>query len=84
MTAVRWALSLTHGGQKTKWPLLNRSVTEPGLYGVKCKPHFGMGMVALIQVGDDTPANLEPAKAAAAKLPKKATDRMSTFLAQVN
>lgn len=60
------------------------TVTEPGLYGVKCKPHLGMGMVALIQVGDETPANLEAAKAAAAKLPKKAKDRMAAHLAQVN
>ena len=32
-----------------------------GVYGVKCAPHYGMGMVALIEVGQ--PANLEDAKA---------------------
>lgn len=25
---------------------------KPGAYGVKCKPHYGMGMVGLIVVGD--------------------------------
>jgi pseudoazurin len=32
---------------------------KPGVYGVKCLPHYGMGMVALIVVG--TPANQEEA-----------------------
>lgn len=34
---------------------------KPGIYGVKCLPHYGMGMVAMIVVG--TPANLDEAKA---------------------
>jgi pseudoazurin len=34
---------------------------KPGAYGVKCLPHYGMGMVALIVVG--TPDNLAEAKA---------------------
>ncbi len=25
--------------------------TEPGLYGIKCLPHYAMGMVMLVQVG---------------------------------
>lgn len=54
------------------------AVTEPGLYGVKCTPHFTMGMVALIQVGD-APVNLEAAKAA--KLPGKAAERMAAAFA---
>jgi pseudoazurin len=33
----------------------------PGVYGVKCKPHYGMGMVAIIVVG--TPTNADQAKA---------------------
>lgn len=56
------------------------TVTEPGLYGVKCTPHFAMGMVALVQVGD-APANLDAAKAV--KLPKKAAERMEANFAQV-
>ena len=31
---------------------LTVTFTVPGVYGVKCKPHYGMGMVALIEVGD--------------------------------
>ena len=34
---------------------------KPGAYGMKCMPHYGMGMVALIVVG--TPGNLAEAKA---------------------
>lgn len=57
------------------------TATEPGLYGVKCTPHFGMGMVALVQVGD-APQNLDTAKDA--KMPKKARERMDAELAQVD
>ena len=34
---------------------------KPGVYGVKCLPHYGMGMVAMIVVG--APGNLDQAKA---------------------
>lgn len=34
---------------------------KPGVYGVKCKPHYAMGMVVLIVVGQ--PDNIEKAKA---------------------
>jgi pseudoazurin len=34
---------------------------KPGVYGVRCKPHYGLGMVALVVVGE--PTNLEAAKA---------------------
>lgn len=34
---------------------------KPGVYGVKCLPHYGMGMVAMIVVG--APANLDEARA---------------------
>ena len=30
---------------------------KAGIYGVKCLPHYGMGMVAMVVVG--TPANIE-------------------------
>ena len=56
------------------------TVTEPGVYAVKCTPHFAMGMVGLIQVGD-APANLEAAKSA--KMSKKARERMDAAIAQV-
>jgi pseudoazurin len=34
---------------------------QAGIYGIKCTPHYGMGMVALVVVG--TPTNEEQAKA---------------------
>lgn len=34
------------------------TLTEPGLYGVKCQPHYAMGMVMLIQVGDTSLSKL--------------------------
>ena len=37
------------------------TVTEEGVYGVKCLPHYAMGMVALIVVGE--PVNVEQARA---------------------
>ena len=37
------------------------TLTQEGVYGVKCTPHYGMGMVALIVVGK--PLNLDQAKA---------------------
>ncbi|MFD2249176.1 pseudoazurin [Pseudochelatococcus lubricantis] len=54
------------------------TVAAPGIYGVKCTPHFAMGMVAVIRVGD-APANLDAAKAV--KLPKKAAERMEAAFA---
>jgi pseudoazurin len=38
--------------------------TKPGTYGFKCLPHYGMGMVGAIIVGNGAP-NLAQAKAAA-------------------
>lgn len=35
--------------------------TKPGVYGVKCNPHYGMGMVALVVVGDPS-SNLKAAE----------------------
>lgn len=53
---------------------------QPGVYGIKCLPHFFMGMVALVQVGNGPSANLAAAKAV--KLPPLATKRMVAYLAQ--
>ena len=48
---------------------VNEDVTvtfdTPGVYGFECKPHYGMGMVGLVIVGD--PANLADAKAVSHK-----------------
>ena len=56
------------------------TIEKPGLYGVKCKPHLPMGMVALIQAGGDA-SNYDAL--AEGKLPKKARERMDAALAQV-
>lgn len=54
--------------------------TQPGAYGVKCAPHLGLGMIALVVVGD-APANLEAAKQV--KLPKKAMERFDEIYTEL-
>ena len=39
---------------------LTVTFTVPGVYGFKCKPHYGLGMVGVVVVGD--PVNLDAAK----------------------
>ncbi len=56
------------------------TLTVPGVYGVKCLPHLGMGMVALIVV-DDPSSNLEAAKAV--NNPPKAKERFNTLFAEL-
>ena len=65
------------GGMNKEWVL---TVTKPGLYGVKCKPHYSMGMVGLVQVGAGPSPNLVQARAV--KLPPFAAKRMNAMLAQ--
>jgi len=50
-----------------------------GVYGVKCLPHYGMGMVMLVSVG--APVNLEEAKAV--KHPGKAKAAFADLLGAV-
>lgn len=50
-----------------------------GVYGVKCTPHYGMGMVALITVGN--PVNLEAAQSV--KQSGKAKKVFADLFAQV-
>jgi pseudoazurin len=54
--------------------------TEAGAYGIKCAPHLGMGMVALVVVGD-APANLEAIQAV--KVPNKAKERFEAIYAEL-
>lgn len=54
-------------------------LTKAGLYGIECKPHLGLGMVALIKAGDGPAANL--ASVEAVKLPPLAARRMGPLLA---
>jgi pseudoazurin len=63
---------------------INEEVTvtmdAPGLHAVKCTPHFPLGMVALVQVGDDA-SNLDAVSSA--KYPGKAAARMALLLENV-
>ncbi|MCC7321829.1 MAG: pseudoazurin [Rubellimicrobium sp.] len=54
------------------------TVTEEGVYGVKCTPHFGMGMVMLIEVGEG-----DLSQVGEVRLPRKAAERMETIIAGV-
>ena len=56
------------------------TMDAPGLHAVKCLPHFPLGMVALIQVGDDA-SNLDAVSSA--KYPGKAAARMTALLENV-
>ena len=56
------------------------TLTEPGIYGYKCLPHYALGMVGLIQVGDEVP-NLDAAMDI--DHPGRAGERMALLLGQV-
>jgi pseudoazurin len=58
---------------------LKVTVEKEGAYVIKCTPHMGMGMVALVIVGDGVPANLDAVKTG--KLPKKARERLDAEIA---
>ncbi len=51
----------------------------PGLYGYRCLPHFGMGMVGLIAVGNAAP-NLDAVRQV--KIPPAPAKRMAALLDQ--
>lgn len=53
---------------------------KEGVYGYKCLPHLGMGMVGVVQVGK--PVNKAQAAAAAAKLPGMGKKRMVALVAR--
>lgn len=55
------------------------TLDKEGVYGVKCAPHYGMGMVALIEVG--TPANADAAQAV--KHPGKAKTHFAELFGQM-
>lgn len=55
------------------------TLTAEGLYGVKCTPHYSMGMVALIQAG----AAVNKDAVMAVELKGKAKTRFEPLLAQV-
>jgi pseudoazurin len=52
-----------------------------GVYGVRCVPHYSMGMVALIVVGDPS-VNLEAARQV--RQTGRARQRMTELLARLD
>ena len=55
------------------------TLDKEGVYGVKCVPHYGMGMVAMVVVGK--PVNREQAEAV--KQPGKAKKEFQTLFAEI-
>ena len=53
-----------------------------GLYGIKCTPHYQMGMVALIQIGQASEEQLK--KAGKVKHRGKAKDRFKLLFERMN
>lgn len=52
---------------------------QPGVYGIKCKPHYGMGMVGLVVVGE--PVN--KIEAAAVEQKGKAKQKFATLFGEI-
>jgi pseudoazurin len=52
---------------------------QPGVYGIKCKPHYGMGMIGLVVVGE--PVN--KAQAAAIEQKGKAKQKFTTLFGEI-
>jgi len=67
---------MTPGAMSKEYVL---TVAKPGLYGIKCMPHYAMGMVALVKAGKGAAPNA--AAAAAVTLPPLAAKRMAPLLA---
>lgn len=55
-------------------------LTTEGLYAIECKPHFAMGMVMTIAVGDLTEA---PASFLEGRIPKKALKRFEEQISKL-
>ncbi|NPD17561.1 pseudoazurin [Xinfangfangia sp. D13-10-4-6] len=51
------------------------TLTVPGIYGIKCSPHYAMGMVMLIQVGEAAPITLPEG------LPPRTQERFEAIIA---
>jgi pseudoazurin len=75
---------MTPEGGMTSQGGLNKDVMVTldveGVYGVRCVPHYAMGMVALIVVGDPTSNR---AQAEQIKHPGKAKQRMAELLDKI-
>lgn len=58
------------------------TLSKSGVYGFKCLPHWGMGMVFVAKVGDGKP-NAAAAEAAAATAPGIAKKRLAAAFAGI-
>lgn len=59
---------------------IEMTLDVPGTYGIKCSPHFSMGMVMMIEVGSGKPE----ASALPADLPAMAAERFRAILARAD
>lgn len=55
------------------------TITKEGLYGIRCHPHYGLGMVALIEAGK--PVNLDAVKAL--HIPRKSEEKLEKWYSQL-
>ncbi|WP_325050394.1 pseudoazurin [Falsigemmobacter faecalis] len=55
---------------------IEMTLNVPGTYGIKCSPHFSMGMVMMIEVGDGEP----DVAALPADLPPMAAERFRAII----
>ena len=77
------AVVVPEGAEEWKGKLsrdVSVTLDVPGLYSYKCTPHFGLGMVGLIAVGDPS-INLEAVKSA--RYPGKARQVMADLMKEV-
>ena len=56
------------------------TLSEPGLYGVKCLPHYAMGMVMLIRVGDVPLSTLKVPES----VPEQARQRFQSIVSRAS
>lgn len=50
------------------------TLTMPGTYGIKCTPHYAMGMVMIVQVGEGAPGPIPEG------VPSRARERFEAIL----
>ena len=77
------AVVVPDGAEEWKGKLsqdISVTLDVPGLYSYKCTPHFGLGMVGLVAVGDFS-INLDAVKGA--RYPGKAREVMAELLKEV-
>ncbi|MGI6244563.1 MAG: pseudoazurin [Pseudochelatococcus sp.] len=56
------------------------TLTEPGFYGIKCTPHYAMGMVMLVQVRDEAGARRASDVTLPQGLPPRARKRFEEII----